>query len=148
MNRRTAIRKAFGFGAAAATLPVLATVTEAAGANTANQPLWSLPTPVEAYQPPPPDTRTPEELFADQEAESVRDTVRHLTSETNPWFRRYMYSVWPHEFNTTRAELRRQQLAFEERTIHGFPCLIGSNGNVVRMIAQPLYVYNGHTATV
>ncbi len=134
MNRRTAIRKAVGLSAVAAALPVLSAVAKAqenVGYGACN----SAPTACGPYTPPPPDTRTPEEVITEQEKETFDDIVRHLTHEMYPGTRRYAYSVWHNEFVAVRDALN-----LPVTIIKGYDCLVGPNGNVVRRLTQTLHL--------
>lgn len=127
MNRRAAIRKAFGFGAAAAALPLLDKVV------TANDNvIMCSPCGAPEWTPPPPDTRTPEQVLADQEQELVEDFVRHLTKNLEPWNRRYASTLGQREFKLVEAALIAEHRTVETRVINGALCLIGSNGNVIQ----------------
>ena len=139
MNRRTAIRKAIGIGAGLAAVPVLATVAKANDSlvtNSACGVQTGCSTP--AYVPSPPDTRTPEQIIEDQYKEEVIDVIRHLTHEPYLGQRRYAYSVWHQTYVRTLTALREQALPFEARLIDDVPCLIGTNGNIARMIISAL----------
>lgn len=139
MNRRTAIRKVVGVGAAAAALPVLDTVASAnrnyvyTGETAGMSPAGI------AMQPPPPDTRTPEQVVEDQEREYLNYIMQHLTRQAGPWTRRSAHNVWNHEFEAALAEAHTRGITVETRVIGGFDSIIGPNGNIVRRLAQPVY---------
>ena len=137
MNRRTAIRKALGAGAAVAALPVLDKVLEASdrvytGSCNNGAPMCA---PTE-MAPPPPDTRTPEQVIADQDQEILNDQIRHLTREPDPWSRRYVYQVPNHEFDRLITEMTAQRHPITVQHISGTDCIIGPNGNLIRRFAQ------------
>lgn len=133
MNRRAAIRKVVG--AAAAALPVLDKVAAGHNSRVYTGPVQSAPIPVGAFQPPPPDIRTSEQVFEDQEQESLKYMMQHLTRKPDQWTRRSVYGVWNHEFEAVLAEARTQGIVVETRQIRGFDSIIGPNGNIVRRLA-------------
>ena len=141
MNRRTAIRKAAGFGVVAAGLPVLSKVVEAKTSLFVGQNCGDLtcgPTPT--YTPPPPDTRTPEQLLVDQDTEEIADVIRHLTHKMYPGQRRYAYSVYDRVFDAVQSEVRTRALPVITQIVAGVgTILVGPNGNVIRHIGQKLY---------
>lgn len=132
MNRRTAIRKAIGIGAAVAALPVLEQVSRAHGLEVGQAP--------PEWTPPPPDTRTPEQIIHDQDEEMLQDSLRHLTRDRQTWERRYAYGLWIEEYDRVLARLRAQRIPVTEIKIGGQDCVIGPNGNIVRKLGQILYL--------
>ena len=142
MDRRTAIRKAFGLSVTAVALPTIAKVMAAepasVGSSQCNAP-YPTGCPIEVA-PPPPDTRTPEQVITDQDKEQTEDIIRHLTREPDVWSKRYAYSVWSSEFDRALAACVEQRIAITETTVNGYDVIVGPNGNVVRRIGKRIYL--------
>lgn len=83
MNRRDMLKRVIGVGAVAASAPLLSRVLAADEGTTA------MPGPSPAWEPPPLDTRTPDQVYDD----SVNmEAQRHLHNIMNPQPR---YSLYP-----------------------------------------------------
>jgi len=139
MNRRTAIRKALGIGAVVVAAPVVNELAVMSSDDRSQYNLHATISPVECT-PPPPDTRTPEQVIADQDAEFLKEMTQCLTREPDPWSRRYAYTVRHEDFDPLVAHLTAAGIPFEQRLVNGRDALIGANGNIVRKDVQRLYI--------
>lgn len=134
MDRRTAIRKAFGLSVAAAAMPLIPV-------EASNSQVCATGCPIDMPVPPPPDTRTPEEITADYDKEVADDAIRHITREPDPWSKRYPYTLYIRDFEVVVAAVAAQGIPHTRRMVNGFDSIIGSNGNFVRTYGQRIYLH-------
>lgn len=123
-----------------AALPVLDAALNASNPVSACNNGYPSTSPCPEWTPPPPDTRTPEQVLRDQDEEMLQDSLRHLTRHCEPWEKRYAYGLWGEEYARVLTRLHAQRIAVTEVTIDGQACIIGPNGNIVRRINQLLYL--------
>ena len=124
MNRRQAIRKVVGVGAAVAALPVLGQAQGSGNNAACGLPCGSAP----EWKEPPLDLRTPEQIVEDSEEDWAKNILIEASGDYTK-YRHHAYHLPNRIFARVERLLAEQHIPFERRDIAGRPSLI-INGNV------------------